>query len=50
MFLPMANTVSGENIGASVIALLLLVVTVIVITLKEGPARLSRTQPMQVLD
>ena len=50
MFLPMANTVSGENIGASVIALLLLVVTVIVITLKEEPARLSRTQPMQVLD
>lgn len=50
VFLPMANTVSGANMGASIIALLLLVVAVIVITVIAGPARLSRTQPLQVLD
>lgn len=50
VFLPMANTVSGANMGASIIALLLLVVAVIVITVIAGPARLSRTQPVQVLD
>ncbi len=50
MFLPMANTVSGGNMGASIVALLLLGVAVIVITVLAGPARLSRTHPMQVLD
>ncbi len=48
MFLPMANTVSGGNMGASIFALLLLVVAVIVITVIAGPARLSRTEPKQV--
>lgn len=50
MVLPLASTVSGENVGASIIALLLLIVAVIVITVIAGPARLSRTQRMQVLD
>ena len=49
MFLPMANTVTGENLGASIVAAALLIVTVIVITIREGPARLSRGRPMQMV-
>lgn len=48
MVLPVANTVSGENMGASVIALALLVGTVSVITIHAGPSRLSRTRAMQI--
>jgi len=48
MVLPMANTVSGENMGVSIISLVLQVVAVIVITVWAGPARLSRTKAMQI--
>lgn len=48
MVLPFANTVSGENMGASLLALVLLVVTVAAIVVWAGPARLSRTQAMQI--
>lgn len=48
IFLPMANTVSSENMGSYVIWVLLEVVVAIAVTVIAGPARLSRTEPMQV--
>lgn len=48
MVLPVANTVSGENMSASIITLVLLGVTVSVITVWAGPAQLSRTHVKQI--
>lgn len=50
VFMPMANTVSSENMGAYIIYVLLEVVTAVVIILVTGPARLSRTEPKQALE
>lgn len=47
-FMPMANTVSSENMGAYIIFALLQVVTAVMIIIVTGPERLSRTEPMQV--
>ncbi len=46
--LPTANTLAGDNLGASIIGLALVVIVVIAITIWSGPARLSRTKQMQV--
>ena len=48
VFMPMANTVSGENMGAYIIYVLLEVMTAVVIIVVTGPERFSRTEPMQV--
>lgn len=48
IFVPMANTVSSENMGSYVIWVLLEVIAAIVVIVMSGPARLSRTEPMQV--
>ena len=48
VFLPMANTVSSENMGAYITVTLLEVAAAIVITIAAGPARLSRTELKQV--
>ena len=48
VFVPMANTVSGENMGAYIIFVLLEVVVAIMITVITGTARLSPTEPKQV--
>ena len=48
VFLPIANTASGSNVGAWVIAVALEIVAAIAVTGIAGPARLSRTEPKQV--
>ena len=48
VFMPMANTVSGENMGAYIAFVLLEVVVAIIITVRTGPRRLSRTEPKQI--
>jgi uncharacterized protein len=48
VFMPMANTVSSENMGEYIIYVLLEVVTAVIIILATGPERLSRTAPKQV--
>ena len=48
VFLPMANTASGSNMGALVIAVALESIAAIAVTGIAGPARLSRTEPKQV--
>jgi len=47
LFFPMANTTSSENIETYVGYVLLEVVVAVVIVIMAGPARLSRTEPMQ---
>jgi membrane protease YdiL (CAAX protease family) len=47
IFLPVANTTSGENMGAYITIVLLEAVTAIIVTIIAGPARLSRTEQMQ---
>jgi len=47
-FLPMANTMSTENTGALLIAIVLVWLAAAVVTAVAGPERLSRTQPRQV--
>lgn len=47
VFLPMANTVSSENLGALLIALALEMVIAVIVILSAGPARLSRIEPKQ---
>ena len=47
MFLPVANTISSENMGAYITVVLLEVAAAIVITFLAGPARLSRIEPEQ---
>lgn len=48
MFLPVANTVSSENLGAYITIVLLEAAAAVVVTVTAGPTRLSRTEPMQV--
>jgi membrane protease YdiL (CAAX protease family) len=48
VFLPLANTAVDGNLTTSIIQALLEVIVVIVVTVITGPARLSRTEPMQV--
>jgi membrane protease YdiL (CAAX protease family) len=48
VFVPMASTISGANMGAYNAFVLLEVAAAIVITIIAGPARLSRTEPKQV--
>ena len=47
VFMPMANTVSSGNMGAYIIFILLEMAAAIIIVIATGPARLSRTEPMQ---
>lgn len=47
IFMPMANTVSSENMGSYIIYALLEVLVAVVIIIVAGPARLSRTEPKQ---
>lgn len=48
VFLPVATTVSGENLGALIIQILLEILIAIVVVGSTGPARLSRTEQKQV--
>ena len=48
VFMPMASTVSSENMGSYIIYVLFEVMTAIVVIVVAGPARLSRTEAMQV--
>jgi len=48
IFVPMASTVSSENMGSYIIYVLLELVAAVVILFVSGPARLSRTEQMQV--
>jgi hypothetical protein len=48
VFLPIANTVTGNNIGTLVFQVVLEIVVAMVVVRIAGPARLSRTEPMQV--
>jgi membrane protease YdiL (CAAX protease family) len=45
--MPMANTVSSENMGAYIIFVLLQVITAVMIIIVTGPERFSRTEPVQ---
>lgn len=47
VFMPMANTVSSENMGAYIIFVLLEVITAVMIIIVTGTERFSRTEPMQ---
>jgi membrane protease YdiL (CAAX protease family) len=47
VFMPMANTVSSENMGVYMIFVLLEVVTAVMIVIMTGAERLSRTEPEQ---
>lgn len=48
VFFPMANTLSNENAGAYVGYVLFEVIAAILVVIIYGPARLSRTEPMQI--
>ena len=48
VFMPMANTVSGENMNVYTIFVLLEVLTAVMIILATGTERLSRAEPVQV--
>ncbi len=48
VFMPMANTVSSENMSAYIIFTLLEVITAVIIIIVTGVERLSRTEPKQV--
>ena len=48
VFMPMANTVSGENMGTYIIFVLLEVITAVILVLATGAERLSRTEPKQI--
>jgi membrane protease YdiL (CAAX protease family) len=48
LFMPLANTVSSENMGSYMIYVLLEVLAALVVVLATGPERLSRTQEKQV--
>lgn len=48
IFLPVANTTSGENMGTYITIVLLEVAAAVVVTVVSGPARLSRTEQMQM--
>ena len=48
VFMPMANTVSSENMSAYIIFTLLEVIAAVIIIIVTGVERLSRTEPKQV--
>jgi membrane protease YdiL (CAAX protease family) len=48
VFLPMANTLSGEHKDVYITAIVFLVLTAIAVTIMAGAARLSRSEPVQV--
>jgi len=48
LFMPLANTVSSENMGTYMIYVLLEVLTALIVVVATGPDRLSRTQEKQV--
>jgi membrane protease YdiL (CAAX protease family) len=48
VFLPIANTVSGNNLSALTVEIALSIIAAIVVTVTAGPERLSRTAPKQV--
>jgi uncharacterized protein len=48
VFLPVATTATDGNISTTIIQVLLEVIVAIVVTVIAGPARLSRTEPIQV--
>jgi hypothetical protein len=48
VFMPMANTVSSENMSAYIIYVLLEVITAVIIIIVTGAERFSRTEPVQV--
>jgi membrane protease YdiL (CAAX protease family) len=48
VFMPMANTVSSENMSAYIIYVLLEVITAVIIIIVTGAEWLSRTEPVQV--
>jgi membrane protease YdiL (CAAX protease family) len=48
VFLPIANTVTGNNMSALMLQALLEIIVAFVIMIIAGAARLSRTQPKQV--
>jgi len=50
IFVPMANTVSGENMGAYIGYVLFEVVAAVIVVVMTGPARLSRTEEKQIQD
>lgn len=49
-FLPVANTLSSDNIGALVIAVVLVTLVAVVVTGLTGPERLSRPAAKQILE
>jgi membrane protease YdiL (CAAX protease family) len=48
VFMPTANTLSSEGMGAYIATTLLEIAVAVVIIVMTGPARLSRTEPRQV--
>ena len=48
VFLPIANTVAGKDIGTLIFQVLLQIVVAVVVLRIAGPERLSRTEPVQV--
>lgn len=48
-FLPMANTMSGENLGTLLVVIALEFVIAAIVTIYAGSERLSRTEPKQML-
>jgi uncharacterized protein len=48
VFLPIANTVTGSNLNALIIQIVLEILVAIVVIVIEGPERLSQTEPKQV--
>lgn len=50
VFLPIANTVTGNNIGTMIFQVLLQIMVAVVVLRIAGPERLSRTESVQVQD
>ena len=50
IFMPMASTISGENMGAYIGYVLFEVVAAVIVVIVTGPERLSRTEEKQVQD
>jgi len=48
IFVPMASTISSENMGSYIAYAMLEVAAAIAVTVIAGPARLSRTEPKQI--
>lgn len=48
VFLPMANTLSGEHMDVYIMAIVFLILTAIAVTITAGPARLSRSELVQI--